>query len=79
MGGTRWRVLVIAGGLMCGGLPACAQSNEFLPEIDFYTKVRDGVRFTFQSKQTREAGEPVQAEIGPTMDFYVHHGSGWPR
>jgi hypothetical protein len=34
--------------------------------------VRDGVRVTFQAKQTREAGEPVQAEIGPTLDFYVH-------
>ncbi|HTF65428.1 MAG TPA: DUF2490 domain-containing protein [Edaphobacter sp.] len=30
------------------------------------------MRFNFQSKQTREANEPVQAEFGPTVDFYVH-------
>lgn len=49
-----------------------AQSSEFLPEIDLYTKVRGGVRFQLQAKQTREAGEPVQAEVGPTVDLYAH-------
>jgi hypothetical protein len=63
---------VLAAGFICACLRAQAQSSEFLPEIDFYTKVHDGVRFTFQAKQTREAGEPVQAEIGPTVDFYLH-------
>lgn len=53
-------------------LPACAQTNEFLPEIDVYSKLRGGVRFQFQAKQTREAGEPVQAEFGPSVDFYAH-------
>ena len=70
-GTSRWE-LVFAFGLVCVCLPARAQTNEFLPEIDFYTKVHNGVRFTFQAKQTREAGEPVQAEIGPTVDFYIH-------
>jgi len=69
-GTSRWE-LVFAFGLVCVCLPARAQTNEFLPEIDFYTKVHNGVRFTFQAKQTREAGEPVQAEIGPTLDFYL--------
>lgn len=72
MGGTRVWELAIAVGLFCLCLPARAQTDQFLPEIDFYTKVGNGVRFTFQAKQTREAGEPVQAEIGPTLDFYVH-------
>jgi hypothetical protein len=67
----RWGQ-VLAAGFICACLRAQAQSSEFLPEIDFYTKVHDGVRFTFQAKQTREAGEPVQAEIGPTVDFYLH-------
>jgi Protein of unknown function (DUF2490) len=62
----------MAVGLICSCLPARAQTDQFLPEIDFYTKLRDGVRFQLQAKQTREAGEPVQAEIGPTADFYVH-------
>ena len=52
-------------------LPACAQTKEFLPEIDLYSKLRAGVRFQLQAKQTREAGEPVQAEVGPTLDFYT--------
>ncbi|WP_051979286.1 DUF2490 domain-containing protein [Edaphobacter aggregans] len=72
MGGTRWLKLVVTGGLICACLPMHAQSSEFLPEIDLYTKVRDGVRFQLQAKQTREAGEPVQAEVGPTVDLYAH-------
>jgi hypothetical protein len=63
---------VFAFSLVCACLRAHAQTDEFLPEIDFYTTVHNGVRFTFQAKQTREAGEPVQAEVGPTLDFYVH-------
>ncbi len=71
MSGTRWQKLVIGGGLIVGSLSACAQTNQFLPEIDVYNKLHNRVRLTFQAKQTREAGEPVQAEIGPTLDFYV--------
>ena len=71
MGGARWRVFVLALDFLCFCLPACAQTDQFLPEVDFYGKLRDGVRFSFQSKQTREAGAPVQAEIGPSVDFYL--------
>ncbi len=67
----RWR-LVLWLGLAFSCLPVLAQVDQFLPEADFYTKVRDGVRFQLQAKQTREAGEPVQAEIGPSVDFYTH-------
>jgi Protein of unknown function (DUF2490) len=28
-------------------------------------------RLTFQAKETREAGDPTQAEIGPTLDFLM--------
>lgn len=69
---TRGWKLVFAVGVVCLWIPASAQTDQFLPEIDFYTKLHDRVRFTFQAKQTREAGEPVQAEIGPTVDFYLH-------
>jgi hypothetical protein len=29
------------------------------------------LRFTFQAKETREAGDPTQAEIGPSIDFSI--------
>jgi hypothetical protein len=73
---TRWWELVFAFGLVCVCLQARAQTDEFLPEIDVYSKVRDGMQFHLQAKQTREAGEPVQAEIGPTVDF---HSRPWIR
>jgi len=59
-------------GLLCSFGPAYAQTDQFLPEVNFYSRVRDGMRFQLQTKQTREANEPVQAEIGPSVDFYVH-------
>jgi hypothetical protein len=67
-----WRELVIALGLILSRLPASAQENQFLPEIDFYAKLNSEMRFQMQAKQTREGGEPTQAEIGPSIDFYVH-------
>ncbi len=29
------------------------------------------MRVLFQAKQTREGGDPTQAEIGPSLDFYL--------
>lgn len=52
--------------------PLVAQTDQFLPEIDLYSRLHTGIRFTFQAKQTREANEPVQAEIGPSIEFYTH-------
>lgn len=52
-------------------LSASAQSDQFLPEIDAYYKVISDVRVSFQAKQTRESTDPVQAEIGPSLDFYL--------
>ncbi len=72
MRGVRWRELVIALGLISFSLQARAQQDQFLPEIDFYYKLSSGLRLQFQAKQTREGGEPTQAEIGPSVDFYVH-------
>ena len=51
--------------------PASAQSVEFLPEIDAYIKIQPDIRFNFQAKQTREAGDPTQAEVGPGLDFFL--------
>ena len=53
--------------------PAFAQSSatEFFPEIDAYFKLNSNIRFVFQSKETREGGDPTQAEIGPSIEFYL--------
>lgn len=51
--------------------PAGAQTLQGLPEIDTYLKLNRDVRFTFQVKETREGGDPTQAEIGPSLDFYL--------
>ncbi|MFZ0294024.1 MAG: DUF2490 domain-containing protein [Candidatus Sulfotelmatobacter sp.] len=48
---------------------ATAQTLEFLPEIDAVYKLNSTIRFDFQAKQTRENGDPTQAEIGPSVDF----------
>lgn len=52
---------------------AIAQSSatEFLPEIDANLKLNSSVRFIFQAKQTREGGDPTQAEVGPSVEFYL--------
>ncbi len=52
-------------------VPACAQTAQFLPEIDTYLKLNPDVRVSFQAKETREGGDPTQAELGPSIDFYL--------
>lgn len=52
-------------------LHATAQTDQFLPEIDVYYKLNPDLRIWFQAKQTREAGDPTSAEIGPSLDFYL--------
>jgi len=54
--------------LACG---AAAQVSEFLPEVDAYYKVTPEVRLWMQAKETYEAGAPVTAEFGPSLDFYL--------
>jgi hypothetical protein len=53
------------------GQHASGQVDELLPEIDTYYKVTQDVRLSFQAKETREGGDPTQAEIGPSIEFYV--------
>jgi hypothetical protein len=53
------------------GSVADAQVDQLLPEIDLNYKVASDIRLRFQVKETREGGGPVQAEFGPTIDFYV--------
>jgi hypothetical protein len=53
------------------GLRASAQVDQFLPEIDAYYKLTSDLRVSFQAKETREGSEPTQAEIGPSLEFYL--------
>jgi hypothetical protein len=57
--------------LCCLSAGAQAVEDQLLPEIDTYLKLTSDLRFDFQAKQTREDGEPVQAEFGPSLAFYL--------
>jgi hypothetical protein len=70
----NWLYLPLFLFLLCAH--AVAQSAEVLPEGDVYLKLSSVLRTSFQVKATREGGEPTQAEIGPSMDFYL---SPWTR
>ena len=65
------RLMVVFIFLALLSLQAGAQDFEFLPEIDIYAKLDSNVRLSFQAKRTKENGEPTQAEIGPSIDFFM--------
>jgi hypothetical protein len=67
---ARWFVLLLTLVVLscCDGARAQFQ---FLPEVDVYDKLNANVRFDFQAKETREAGDPTQVEVGPSFDFYL--------
>jgi hypothetical protein len=50
---------------------ANAQASQFLPEVDVYSRIQPDIRFNFQAKDTREAGDPTQAEIDRGFDFFL--------
>jgi hypothetical protein len=58
--------------LLCKiGSAQSSQEVQFLPEIDAYLKLNPHFRVSAQAKDTREGGQPTQAEIGPSMEFYL--------
>src|SRR5215469_14378574 len=57
--------------LLLASKPAATQTFQFLPEVDGYTKLHPDIRFSFQAKETREAGDLTQTEIGPSFDFFL--------
>ena len=69
--GAAGTAIVLATLMVLLGLPGSAQSVQGLPEIDTYVKLDPDLRFTFQVKETSEGGDPTQAEIGPSLDFYL--------
>ncbi|HEX8815647.1 MAG TPA: DUF2490 domain-containing protein [Terriglobales bacterium] len=50
---------------------SAAQQFQFLPEINAYYRIQPDLRLDFQAKETREAGDPTQAEIGPSIDYFL--------
>jgi hypothetical protein len=50
---------------------AQSSTTEFFPEVEAYARLNPYVRFVFQAKETREGGEPTQAELGPSIEFYL--------
>ena len=68
----RWLIVVVLLLLFCNaGSAQSTQQTQFLPEIDTYLKLNPYIRVSFQAKDTREGGDPTQAEIGPSMEFYL--------
>jgi hypothetical protein len=67
----RWLMLALLLLLPASSAFAQTSTTEFLPEIDANFKLNSYVRFIFQAKDTREGGDPTQAEIGPSIEFYL--------
>ena len=65
------KLFVLASLVILGCLLASAQTVQVLPEIDTYVKLSSDLRVSLQVKETREGGDPTQAEIGPSLDFYL--------
>src|SRR5260370_23749252 len=57
--------------LSCLSARAQTSTTEFLPEVDANFKLNSNVRLVFQAKETREGGDPTQAEVGPSIEFYL--------
>jgi hypothetical protein len=53
-------------------VPSLAQEtpSDFLPEFDVHVKLNSAVQVHLQAKDDRDGGEPVQATIGPSLQFY---------
>jgi hypothetical protein len=68
---TRIGIWVLALALSFACTAVHAQSVEFLPEIDTYLKLNPNLRVYFQAKDDREGGDPVQATLGPSVEFYL--------
>ncbi len=65
----RWLLGMILAAVLSSS--ATAQTKQFLPEVDAYYKLKTDVRIWFQAKETDEAGAPLTAEFGPSLDFYL--------
>jgi hypothetical protein len=66
------RLALVLAMLLCRSASAqSSQEVQFLPEVDAYLKLHPHIRVSVQAKDTRDGGEPTQAAIGPSLEFYV--------
>jgi hypothetical protein len=49
---------------------ACGQV-QFLPEVDAHLTLNPVVRTYFEAKDDRDGGDPTQATLGPSLQFYL--------
>src|SRR5258708_27881968 len=66
-----WSGMVVLGICCKAGIAGSSQETQFLPEVDAYLKLNPHIRISVQAKDTREGGDSSQAEIGPSMEFYL--------
>jgi hypothetical protein len=57
---------------LLGGGATQAQTAELLPEVDAYVKLNPTWRVYVQAKDTKEDAKPGQAEVGPSVQYYVN-------
>ncbi len=69
--GCKWLWVALLLVLRCPFARGQTSVTEFLPEIDAHFTLNSNVRFVFQAKDTREGGDPTQAEVGPSVEFYL--------
>ena len=69
--GGKWLWMALLVLLHCRLAGGQTSVTEFLPEIDAHFEINSNVRFVFQAKETREGGDPTQAEVGPSIEFYL--------
>ena len=53
------------------GSAQTSQEAQLLPEVDTYLKLDPHIRVSLQAKNTRDGGESTQAELGPSIEFYL--------
>jgi hypothetical protein len=63
--------LLIAFLFISKGIPAGAQSVQFLPETDVYLKLNSHLQAYLQAKDDRDAGASNQFSIGPSLQLYL--------
>ena len=51
-------------------VPLQAQSAQFLPEVNTYLTFNPMARVYFQAKDDRDGGDPTQATLGPSVQFF---------
>ena len=71
MAGNTKTSFVLASLVVVSCVYRSAQTDQILPEIDTYLTLSSRLRVNFQAKESREAGVPVQAEIGPSLNLYL--------